>query len=329
MIIMIRGSILKQKVLVSTLSSSFVRGFCTVECSLVQLSTDIEYIYNDLRENLQFSMSREQLAVIQQRILSGLYVLSPLHITFIKRDCLTPFLHDTLPDCPDIMLGLCSDPDLLCAVIPDKEDTLVLMGLSLMLFRLSYGSLPKEGYRLENRLDSFYYSLKQKGRVDRVYRIDLMPSLTILPTSLILDKVLPLVGDGSVYKLISSFLDLPIIDDNGNHRSDSAFGAIPPAGEITKVLFNIVLMDIFDREFTKRFPGVAFNRFVNEVLISTRGNDQVFFDDQAGYALLEELCLAGKILSIGPGDEPLLSYYGKAIYLDKDSQIHVCNPMEY
>lgn len=39
------------------------------------------------------------------------------------------------------------------------------------------------------------------------------------------------------------------------------------------------------------------------------GNDEVRFDDKAGYALLEELGLAGKIVSIGPDDEPLLCYY--------------------
>lgn len=93
-------------------------------------------------------------------------------------------------------------------------------------------------------------------------------------------------------------------------------------GEITRVLFNIVLLDIFDGEFSKRFPGIAFSRFINEVLISTRGNDEVIFDDKAGYALLEELSLAGKIVSIGPGDDPL-PCYRKMIFLDSDSKVHV------
>ncbi|XP_044481937.1 uncharacterized 39 kDa protein in mitochondrial S-1 and S-2 DNA-like [Mangifera indica] len=274
-------------------------------------------------------MSRNRLAVIQQKILSGLYVLSPLQVKFIKKADLTLFLRDTLPDCPDIMLGTGSDPDMISVVMPEKEDLLVLMGLSLMLFRLSHGRLPKDGYRLENLVDSFYYDLQQMGKVDRLYRLDLMASLRIIPISLILDKVKPFVGDGSVYKLISSFLFLPIIDDNGNHRSDISFGGMPPVGEITRVLFNIVLMDIFDREFPKRFPGIAFSRFINEVFISTRGNDEVIFDEKAGYALLEELSLAGKIVSIGSGDDPLPCYYRKILFLDSDSKVHVCNPIEY
>lgn len=168
------------------------------------------------------------------------------------------------------MLGTFSDPDIIYVVMPDKEDVLVLMGLSLMLFRLSHGRLPKDGYRFENEDDSFYYSLQQMGKVDRLYKLDLMASLRIIPISLILDKVKPFVGDGSVYKLISSLLFLPIIDDDGNHREDISCGGIPPVGEITRVLFNIVLMDIFDREFKKRFPGIAFVRLLNEVFISTR-----------------------------------------------------------
>ena len=37
----------------------------------------------------------------------------------------------------------------------------------------------------------------------------------MIPISLILDKVKPLVGDGYVYKLISSFLTLPISYGDG------------------------------------------------------------------------------------------------------------------
>lgn len=96
------GTLYKSR-LVYTHSSSFqflpsptTRDFCTVESELVQLSADIDFIYQDLKDNLQFS-------VIQQKILSGLYVLSPLQVKIIKKEGLIPFLHDTLPDCPDIM----------------------------------------------------------------------------------------------------------------------------------------------------------------------------------------------------------------------------------
>jgi hypothetical protein len=209
------------------------------------------------------------------------------------------------------------------------RDALVLMGLSLTLFRLSYGSLPKDGYRLENMISSFYDSLEQMGKVDILYRIVL--HAIDFPKDQILDMVKPLVGDGSVLKLISSFLHLPIIDDDGNRGLHMNYGGIPPAGEITRVLFNIVLKNIFDREFPKRFPGIAFIRFHNQVYISTRKNDEVIFDEKAGYSLLEELSegelsLSGTIDSIEPGDDPFISFHRKRIFLDYDSKVHVCDP---
>jgi hypothetical protein len=80
----------------------WTRNLSTVECSLVQLSADIELIYQDLTENIPFSMTRYRLAVIQQKIVNGLYV--PLQVLFIRKVDLTQFLRDTLQDCPDIIL---------------------------------------------------------------------------------------------------------------------------------------------------------------------------------------------------------------------------------
>lgn len=178
----------------SSFPSPFSRHFCTLSSSLVQLSADIDFIYNDLTDKLQFSMSRYQLALIQEKSLSGLYVLSPLRVKRVKKVDLTQFLHDRLPSCPDLMVAASSDPDMVYVLMPDKEDVLVLMGLSHMLFRLSNGGLPKEGYRLSSLVDTHYYSLQQMGMVDRLYKLDLQASLWIIPFSLILDKVKLLVG---------------------------------------------------------------------------------------------------------------------------------------
>lgn len=84
--------------------------------------------------------------------------------------------HDRLLDCPDIMLGTGSDPDTLYVVMPDKEDVLVIMGFSQIFFRLSYGRLQKDGYRFSNKVDFFYCSLQQMGKVDILYMLDLNAS---------------------------------------------------------------------------------------------------------------------------------------------------------
>lgn len=155
-----------------------------------------------------------------------------------------------------------------------------------------------------------------------MYNLSLDKSLLILTKSVILEKVKPFVGEGSVcYNLISSFLHLSAIDMDGNTVSFD--GCIPIVGDISKVLFDIVLMD-FDREFAKRFPGIAFTRYVSMVYISSKGDDEVLFDEKALYELLEELCLAGQLTSIGPGDDPI-PCNSKLIYLDSDSKVVVCN----
>lgn len=58
-----------------------------------------------------------------------------------------------------------------------------------------------------------------------------------------------------------------------------------PLGEITRVLFNIVLIVIFDRELAQISPRISFVRFLHEVYIFTRGNDEVIFDEEVGYAI--------------------------------------------
>lgn len=304
------------------------RSFCTVDPGLVQLSSDIDYIYNEL-DGSKFGMTRDRLIFLQQKIVLGIYDLSPLQVYFVKKENLNLFLFMIVSECPDIAVSNPFGDDITCVITPSKDDVWVYMGLSLMLLRLSHGCLPKDGFRLTNMVSSFYYSLQQMGKVDRLYKIYLMESLSILPISLILDRVKPLVGDDFVYKLISSFLILPLVDTDGNTRRDIHPSGIPPAGEITRVLFNIVLTDIFDREFTKRFPGITFYRFIHEVFISTKVNYEVHFDEKAGYELLEELGLVGKIESIGSGDDPLISYERMLIYLDSDSRVQVRDPKSF
>ncbi|PHT32448.1 hypothetical protein CQW23_28785 [Capsicum baccatum] len=198
--------------------------------------------------------------------------------------------------------------DIIHVIMPSrKEDALVLMGLSITLLRLYCSEMPEEGYRIDCLLPSFYSCLQQEERVDRLYRIDLGKSIRQIPSSMIKSWVKPLVGDGLVYRLILSFLSLTVFEDLGGIRvyTSSGGSGIPPARDITRVLLDIALKNLFDSHFPKRFPGIAFHRFVNKVYIFIRKNEKVLFADKAGYALLEELGLRGKIESIGPSDDPL------------------------
>ena len=67
-------------------------------------------------------------------------------------------------------------------------------------------------------------------------------------------------------------------------------------------------------------------RFINEVFISTTGN---VLDEIAVYLLLGELGLAGRMVSIGPGDHPLQCNHNMLLYLDYDSKLYLCDKKEY
>jgi hypothetical protein len=308
---------------------------CTEKCSLEQLAADIGYVYNDT----EYMITRYRLAVIQQQILSGLYFLSPIEIKFIKKEDIIYITHFF----PEIMLFEGSeDPHMVYAAIPVIEDIMVFMGLSRMLVRFFYsgfleeeGIVEEEDYGLEDLVDSFYCRLQDIGKVDRLNRIDLRPSAVIIPCSRTLNILKAFVGDGPVYTLIKSFLEIPVMDKEGN---DVRVCGIPFAGEISKIIFDIVMRAIFDYEFRKRFPGVSFHRFVYDVYIPTDG---IIFDERDIYTFLEEIGLQGRIDSIGPGDDTPLKpidtgvrtflAYNNAIliYINNKGQVQVCNAIDY
>lgn len=210
-------------------SLTFKRPLCSFESSLMQLSADIRYIYEKFTDDgLLLNISRFQLASIEQQIHSGLYVLSPLQVKYIPYLEIIPFIVVTLPDFPDIQYARVPDSSIFTVILPgNKEDGLVISGLSLTLYRLSYGGLPKEGFRLEDRVSGFYSSLKKVEKAERVYKLDLCDSISKIPIGLIFSKVESLVGDGPVYKLIVSLLNLPIYDTYGRDVMQEITSGMP------------------------------------------------------------------------------------------------------
>src|SRR5438270_9045750 len=153
--IMIRVSTHSKSRFVYTPSSSFLlsptinltRSYCSNECSLVQLSADIEYVYNNLTNKTPYSLSRDRLAVIQQMIVLGLYDLSPLQVILVDKGYIVPFFYDMQEVTPDFMYVEYPDSDMTMVVLPEiYDDVLVLMGLSRMLLRLSHVCLLKDCY---------------------------------------------------------------------------------------------------------------------------------------------------------------------------------------
>lgn len=305
-------------------------NFCTIECSLKQLSDDIDYTYKDMTDR-GFILSRYRIAVIKHKILSGNYNLKCILVHYVTQEYLDKYLLDTLIyNSYDIIIGKFPPVrfpygrNLVYVIrMSDSEDTYVLMGLARMLLRISYGGLPSQynknfnetyhdddynDYDLLSNLSGEHVDrLNNMGKVDKLFMLDLDRSFRTLPKNLILDKIILYVDDESVYKLIKSFLYLDMIDDNGLQMNNLDNG-IPLVGTISRVLMDIVLKEIFDREFTKRYPGkLVLPRFLDEIVIVVKENDDVLFDDEDAYTLLRDLGLKGTIRSIEQGLRRLFS----------------------
>ncbi|GJX26608.1 hypothetical protein Tco_0232904 [Tanacetum coccineum] len=105
---------------------------------------------------------------------------------------------------------------------------------------------------------------------------------------------------------------------------------LPDLGEITNAFENLIMNEIFESAFDKKFPGLQYYRFLNEVLINcTSMKDEIAFDEIAGYFFLEEVNLPGYIVSIGPGDSTPLSLYNNIFHLKIERNKDVVGCEEY
>lgn len=307
------------------LTLNLTRSYSTIDSSLIQLLEDIDFIYNDLRTSFDFKMSQKELSGLKQVLLSGFYTPSPIRLRRIRRDALVEFLTATLPDFPDLSYGPSKKSDEIYVVFhpSKKEDVLVFMALSILFYRFTYGSVPKENYRILDRVGIFYSGIQKMGKVTRLHQINIDPYFEILLPSEVLAAVEPFVGADSVcYNLVSKFVNLDAFDEYGKRLS---FDCIPTVGEITRVLFNLTLIE-FDRQLRDKYPGIKFERLLGNVFIAS--TDDLIFDEYQGWYIIEDLGLTCEIQSIGPGDEPIECRH-RMVALDCEGNVVVYYPIEY
>lgn len=188
--------------------------------------------------------------------------------------------------------------------------------------KLYHKPLPNNGFRIGEDLDRIHSSLKEMKNVKRFYGINIIsPFLKQdIPTSQILEIVKLYLDEKSFcYDIIKELLSLPVVDDNGKSYP---LNLMPPIGEITRVLEDLVLTEIFDRQFVKMFPGVEFRRYISRVYIACREGDDVFFDEIGGNELLSSISLRGHIIEIRPGTS-VVSCRNQNVGLDNEGNIIV------
>lgn len=305
----------------------FMRKFSTYNNLQLQLSKDIRYVHENLKaDNLIPSITPFHLSSIQEEIENSSYKVAPLECIPCLSSEIYDILKGILPDYPGVHVHVHKNSERIMIIKESNiKDHLVLVGLSVTLHRLIYGSLPQNGFRLLDRFPAFLQSLEDMNNVDKMYKIDLSASISVITKSQVIKALKPfIVGDnGYVFRLVCSLFELPIYTKDGVPVSVKT--DIPPLGEVFRLLFNVVLMDIFDREFVKCHPKIRFRRFYHEVFVPVARVTpyDVFFSEKSCYDLLGKTGLRGKIYTIIRGEGYLTSGCNikKIIYINNSSKV--------
>nr|YP_010265587.1 hypothetical protein MFQ52_mgp60 [Bidens bipinnata]YP_010352685.1 hypothetical protein MFU86_mgp60 [Bidens biternata]UIR99039.1 hypothetical protein [Bidens bipinnata]UIR99102.1 hypothetical protein [Bidens biternata]UIR99164.1 hypothetical protein [Bidens biternata]UIR99283.1 hypothetical protein [Bidens bipinnata] len=179
-----------------------------------------------------------------------------------------------------------------------EKDVLLIAALEQVLLEST-----EECSSIEDLVYDYHSDIKKEMlHVNRIFRIEIDYPPDIGPFLKRISSI-NLQYDTHIYQYIISFQNLSYIDEYGLcHESMNGTYTV---GDLSRIVLNLVLKEIFDYEFRKVFPGIAFLRFVNQVIIGTKDSDEVLFNEEEGYALLKSLGLTGQILSRGIGESPL------------------------
>ena len=299
-----------------------IRKYSASDSSALNLAITIEHVYNYLKNRTRLSMSTSEFNIIKEKILLGHSILSPLRFQGVYKKNLRKYLSKVIDDFPDLMYYPSYDnPDFYIVIMPEKEDNLVLIGLSRMLYRQLEGGFSYDftlAEKVKEEEERFYSNIEQMDNVNRLFYIDLSP--TDFSAFEILNMIKSYVKEYSVcYTLIKSFLNLPYKNSDG---SIVFINRSLLAGEISILLKNLAFHNSFDIPFTRELAGIAYERYMGHVIIPTKADDEYIFDEYTANMLIGILGLDATINYIEPGDEPI-QCGSKRVGLNKDGKVFV------
>lgn len=285
-------------------------------CSLDQLASDIELTYNYLPDIFN-ELTVEKVIDIQNLISIGKYTLSSLELlVFSTKDNLKG------PNFNHIFHMLINNTIYYGCVTPIQEDKLVLMALGRMLNHriLDLNLLNSSSFGLKTHPTSYYAHIRSiKVPISRLSKLDMTNSLRVINKESLLTKLEPIVKNDEIMKLLKSFLYMPIKRD-GKDLTSIMKSSIPSSGLITDVLLNFSLIEL-DNQFHQLFPSFSYTRYVHEVIVTTSQEESSF--EESLLKFFDRLNLAGKILSIGPGDNPIPCHHGGIVWVSEDGRIQM------
>jgi len=177
----------------------------------VGLAKRVEELYYGFREEHCLQLTHDEFESIYNQIQDGTYKLSPFLVYDVagKRfydhfSRVSYFCHRDLRFFPS------STPGYITVVRPNNQDALVLRALAVFLLMLT---TDRECNDLDNLFSLFQLNIEKLGDVDRLYRLNVNINFE---ERLLLLTVKKYVGDGFVFNLVESYLQLPSMVEGGS-----------------------------------------------------------------------------------------------------------------
>lgn len=286
------------------------------KCSLDQLASDIEIAYCHIPD-IFHELTVEKVMDIQNRIRTGKYTLSS-HQLLVYRT------KDNIkgPHFNHIFNLIINNSIYYGCITPIQEDKLVLMALGRMLnYRIhNLNLLNSSSFGLKTKPTSYYAHIRSREEpISRLYKFDMTNSLGSINKEILLTKLEPIVQNDDIMKLLKSFIYIPILLED----KDCTYilkDSIPSSGLITDVLLNFSLIEL-DNKFHQLFPSFSYTRYIHEVIVTTSQEESSF--EESLLEVFDSLNLAGKILSIGPGDNAIPCHHGGIVWVSKNGRIQM------
>lgn len=227
-------------------------------CSIHSLIFEVNEVYAFFRQKGDFTLSEVDILNIQNALLSGNFHFSPLRIV--------------------VETNSYSGSSRLLYLSPSPADDVVIGALGGILVKeLRQSSYFRQScfstYSKKKKARHYLETIQKWSEIEALLLINCSNSLTKFPRSLLIEKVKPIVNyDDGLVKLISSFCNLPLLDNTGKDWSVKT--GVPPLLKISEILYNIFLDEI-DREIEERLPKLKYARYEYEIFVPIFNKEKV------------------------------------------------------
>lgn len=181
--------------------------------------------------------------------------------------------------------------------LSSAEDLLLSMSLSQVFYNKIIQGLPGPNINRHYDLKEAHYDfIGEQENVCKLYKIDLTPCIKHISRDRLLNSFKFIHDIRILYDLIKGYLELSINDTLIGLPFKSR--GIPPAGELTALIYHVFYQQAFDRILEELYPGICYTRWGHQVFIAIKESNTFLSDEIDVQNILEMLDLAGNIESV-------------------------------